>query len=553
MKKILLIVTLFFSLGTIFSQEYISPECVIFDDSRDLFYVSNVGNYQDPDGFILTVDLEDKKEYLISTGLNDPKGMVIVGNNLYVTDLTKIVEINLDTKSIANSFTITGAVFINDIELGNNNVLYMSDMGGNKIYKFDLNNKTSSVLSLKSTITAPNGLLFEKESNRLYAVGFAEPSILYTINLTDNSVSNYTLPFDFGDGITKNSDEQFIISAWGNTTNPFFEGEIYQMDKISGDFEMIADGFSGPSDIYYFSLTDELLIPEMMMDFVYFLPLSQTLTKPVLIKPANNSTDNIPINLDFEWLSDKNITKYVFHLSKNNDFTNEVISVNMWTQNTLTLEVLDFNTTYYWKIVGYTDTDSIVSDTWSFITTQKTIDEVNLISPAENEDIATKVVNFVWSKGTAPNYELQIDVSKQFNTPEFKGIIGLIETSFAPAEYLKNGTYYWRVRNYSEVNSSPYSKVGTFIMSGAGFVENEIFINKIKVYPNPIESTLNIDIAEDINVNSISIYSSTGEMIYWNNEISSISKIDLSNFSSGSYFIEFNTNNETFIKKIIKK
>ncbi len=71
------------------------------------------------------------------------------------------------------------------------------------------------------------------------------------------------------------------------------------------------------------------------------------------------------------------------------------------------------------------------------------------------------------------------------------------------------------------------------------------FVNdKIKVYPNPISSILNI---ENLEENSqIEILNNVGQIIYSENK--SIKSIDFSSFSSGIYFLKINNN----IYKIIK-
>ncbi len=533
------------------SQDYYSPESIVWDEANQVFYISNVGEAELPDGFILKLDLEGNKSFLINSGLADPKGMIMVGTKLYVTDVTKIIEIDIQKKSITNSFNITGAVFLNDIEIGNNNVLYTGDMATNRIFKFDLNTKTASALALKGTITAPNGLLFEKASNKLYAVAFTEPSVLYTINLNDNSVVNYNLSFSYGDGIAKDGDGQLIISAWGNTANPFFEGEIYQFDKILGEFVSISTAFSGPADIIYFSFTDEIVIPEMLMDDIFFLPLSKSMAKPELLKPDNNITNLAPLNANFEWKTDASVTKYVFHLSKSSDFINDVVNVSVGTQNNFKVETLEYNTKYYWKVVAYSGADSSISDVWNFTTGSNTLQAVNLISPANNSILNKIPIKFEWNKGLASKYELQIDTSPEFTSTDFVSLVNIDKTNFEYNIEMKTDTrQYWRVRNYDDTNSSPWSEVFSFEFIGLSVDEDN---SSISIFPNPVLTEIVIQNSGLETIKSIKIFDLSGKLVYITTDVNGNINIDLSNFTAGTYFVEMNIEDRIITKKIIKK
>lgn len=75
--------------------------------------------------------------------------------------------------------------------------------------------------------------------------------------------------------------------------------------------------------------------------------------------------------------------------------------------------------------------------------------------------------------------------------------------------------------------------------------------NDVKIYPNPVENSLNIDMGdESFFVKSIKVYSSNGVMLKDLNKYES--NIDLSSIEAGVYFISIETNSNKYVKRFIK-
>ncbi len=84
---------------------FIGPESVVFNSTRQEFFVSNMGTYGKDatpgDGFISRVSAEGKiLELKWATGLDDPKGLALANGRLYVGDEPALVEIDLVTGKI---------------------------------------------------------------------------------------------------------------------------------------------------------------------------------------------------------------------------------------------------------------------------------------------------------------------------------------------------------------------------------------------------------------------------------------------------------------------
>lgn len=81
---------------------FTSPESAIYDEKRDVIYVSNVAGYTENGlGYISAVGLDGAlKNARWLEGVNAPTGMAISGDTLYVADFNRLVEIDITSASI---------------------------------------------------------------------------------------------------------------------------------------------------------------------------------------------------------------------------------------------------------------------------------------------------------------------------------------------------------------------------------------------------------------------------------------------------------------------
>lgn len=136
-----------------------TPESVLFSAKEKLLYVSNIDGDpagKDGKGSIGKVGLDGK---IIAidwvSGLNAPKGMGIYKNKLYVADLTEVVVIDIEKAKIIQHIPVEGAVFLNDITIDKQGVIYVSDSRTFKVHKIE----KGIVVTLLQNLKGPNGLL----------------------------------------------------------------------------------------------------------------------------------------------------------------------------------------------------------------------------------------------------------------------------------------------------------------------------------------------------------------------------------------------------------
>lgn len=243
-----------------------TPESVQFYPVNNTFFVSNInGNPSDLDsnGFISIVDEKAKiinLEWI--SGLNAPKGMGIFNDFLYVTDINRIVKIDIKNSKIAEFYEIPNAKFLNDITIDNSGNIYISDMGDNKIYTIN-NNKIS--VFIDSNLKSPNGLLFS--NNKLY---IGNKNYILEYNLVNNSQKIICENTGSIDGLKFIDKTDFIISDWSGNINSI-KSNCDKNLLLSTENEKV-----NAADFEYVQNKKLLLVPTFFDNRVTFYRLKST-------------------------------------------------------------------------------------------------------------------------------------------------------------------------------------------------------------------------------------------------------------------------------------
>ncbi|MGH2667253.1 DUF7619 domain-containing protein [Flavobacterium sp.] len=79
------------------------------------------------------------------------------------------------------------------------------------------------------------------------------------------------------------------------------------------------------------------------------------------------------------------------------------------------------------------------------------------------------------------------------------------------------------------------------------------FGNYFSLYPNPVSDVLNINKKQDVEITSIHIYNTLGQLVIVIPNAKDVAAIDVSNLSSGNYFVKINSDKGTSNTKFIKQ
>lgn len=255
--------------ATITVTGFDTPESVLHDTAADVYLVSNINGdpgAKDSNGYISRVSpdgdvLERRWIDGAAAGveLHAPKGMAIVGDTLFVTDIDVVRLFDRATGERLATWPVSGATFLNDLAVSPEGVLFVSDTGiritaegisptgTDAIYRFTANGTPEPVL--EEGVTAVNGLAVWNE--RLYAVAFNTGAI-FAIDEEGVREDYPPLPGADLDGIEVLPDGGMLISDWET-------GGVYLSDA-NGVAELILEAES-PADIGYDAARNRVLVP----------------------------------------------------------------------------------------------------------------------------------------------------------------------------------------------------------------------------------------------------------------------------------------------------
>lgn len=228
-------------------------ESVLLDSKNNVLYVSCIDgkpDEKDGKGAIAKVGMDGK---IISSswvsGLNAPKGMGLFKNNLYVTDITSIVTIDIVTGKIINTTPIEGAAFLNDITVDKKGNVYASDTQTGKIHL--LKDGKATVYFESKEFKGINGLL--SLGDELYIADFAN-GINYKLSAT-RQLSVFGKTSEGADGVVLVGKNEYLVSSW--------HGEVSFVNS-KGESKSIldtkADKFNA-ADIEFDAKSNTLFVP----------------------------------------------------------------------------------------------------------------------------------------------------------------------------------------------------------------------------------------------------------------------------------------------------
>ncbi|MBK5188036.1 MAG: SMP-30/gluconolactonase/LRE family protein [Gemmatimonadaceae bacterium] len=229
-----------------------TPESVRYDSAGDVFYVSNINGSplaKDDNGFISRMKPDGSIDSLelIAGGrggvtLNAPKGLALIGDTLWVADIDAVRAFNVHTGAVVATVDLTSfhAVFLNDICVGGDGALYVTDTGmqasgdsmvhvagADRIFRIDAAHHATIALATDS-LNHPNGITWDASGKRFIVVPFAKvPQILAWRPGTPQPV---IIGYGSGqfDGVEILADRRLIVTSWADSTVSIRDGNVRQ-------------------------------------------------------------------------------------------------------------------------------------------------------------------------------------------------------------------------------------------------------------------------------------------------------------------------------------
>ena len=253
-----------------------TPESVYFDGDSGYIFVSQIaGDPAARDGNGRIVKLSRDGEVLADawvTGLNAPKGLRSHEGVLWTADLDEVVAIDIETAAIVLRVRVEGAQFLNDVAIGDDGTVYVSDMAASRIYV--VRDGGFEIFAEGDALEYPNGLLVEV--NRLIVGAWGRPEADFSTEVPgrlfalDIATMEKTLitpsPFANIDGVESDGQGGYVITD-------FLAGKLIHVGR-EGAVRDLAELGSGTADLAFIPDQSLAIVPHMLENRVAAYDLS---------------------------------------------------------------------------------------------------------------------------------------------------------------------------------------------------------------------------------------------------------------------------------------
>jgi SMP-30/gluconolaconase/LRE-like protein len=276
-----------------------TPESVLHDPSSDTYLVSNINGApldKDDNGFISKLSPEGQVLQLkwidasaSDVQLNAPKGLGIANGKLYVADIDTVRTFDVASGKPLTQIKVAGASFLNDIAVGPDGTVYVSDTGlkaskaglepdkKDAIYKIDAKGAVSALIK-GVQLNNPNGL--SADATGLWVATWQGG--IYRVTPDGKQEATLQAPGAQLDGLVQTADGQVLVSSWEKST--VFLG------SADGQFSPLLADVQSPADIGYDSKRGQLLVPSFLGNSVQLQKLPQVSSAAASVAPPSDAT-----------------------------------------------------------------------------------------------------------------------------------------------------------------------------------------------------------------------------------------------------------------------
>ncbi|MEW4487606.1 hypothetical protein AB1L42_05965 [Thalassoglobus sp. JC818] len=245
------------------------PESIYLHRDSGFLFLSQIGGgggmAKDGDGWITKLTTDGKiVSHKWVTGLNAPKGIRSHGNTLYVSDIDRVVAIDIEAGEIVKEYLIPEAKFLNDLCTSDDGTIYVSDMVASRIYQ--IKDNKASVFLEGPELEHPNGVLVEGDHLMIggWGSGFNtedfSTEILGRLKRIDRNSKEITVittdPTGHLDGIESDGHGGYFVTDWRI-------GKLFHV-KADGAVTLVKEYPQGVADLAVIAEQNVIIIPEML-------------------------------------------------------------------------------------------------------------------------------------------------------------------------------------------------------------------------------------------------------------------------------------------------
>lgn len=225
------------------------PESVVWDPQGNRFLISNSGN-----GSIMAMDENGKLSEYIKRAFEAPRGLFLQHGKLYVVDPTKVHIVDVASARIMESININDAKALNDIAIGENGTLFVTDTIGNCVFTYNPTSKTQAKI-ISPLLVSPNGIIYDRPRWQMFVVCSTKHSPVLSIDIRTNDVKIFMDSIYSGlDGIAIDDLGRIYFSSWEDEA-------IVEIPQEQNRYIVKFKNIRGAADLYYHLPTNELIVP----------------------------------------------------------------------------------------------------------------------------------------------------------------------------------------------------------------------------------------------------------------------------------------------------
>ncbi len=256
------------------------PESALYSARHEAIFVSNVasGNPTETKRVSYISKISPTGKVIDSkwvTKLKAPKGMAIVGDHLFVSDVNEVVKINIPEAKILRTWKVPGARFLNDVVADKKGNVYISDMNENVIHI--ISNDILKDWIRSPDLRGPNGLFTDGTEHIIMTRWGSDvdsktwlakhPGHLSTLSLKakDIKIEEDTNVVGHLDGIDSDNEGNLLVSDWIN-------GDVWSVMKNGKTYKRFNFG-QGTADISVAKELNLLLVPQMNQSKLFAIKL----------------------------------------------------------------------------------------------------------------------------------------------------------------------------------------------------------------------------------------------------------------------------------------
>jgi sugar lactone lactonase YvrE len=243
----------------------VTPESVYVDPASGFVFISSIvgqPNEKDGKGHIVKATTDGK---VVSaswvSGLNAPKGLRSYRGTLWTADIDEVIGIDIATGKITSRVKPAGAQFLNDVAVGPDGTVYVSDMMLSRIYA--VKDGKATVFADGPDLEWPNGLVVD--GNRLIVAAWGKPEPDFSTKVPgrifalDLATKKKTLitpkPAGNFDGLESDGKGGFLATD-------YLAGKLVRI-SAKGDVQEIRKFMQGTADIGFIPKSNTVIIPHM--------------------------------------------------------------------------------------------------------------------------------------------------------------------------------------------------------------------------------------------------------------------------------------------------